>query len=217
MFYVQYNAHGGISTYDLANNFSADYPDKDATYDMFYNKWHHIAMIYKNKQLKCYIDQYRVLVIPSVDVVPQFLKFGGISDQNPITFSNVKIASGGNMNMLGKKITHAKIITHGINFDINKATIKSESMGTLNSIVRILKENPDIKFEIDGHTDNDGNDTANMKLSQARADAVRTQLISMGIVAGRLTTKGFGQTISISDNSTPEGKANNRRVEFVKM
>jgi outer membrane protein OmpA-like peptidoglycan-associated protein len=80
-----------------------------------------------------------------------------------------------------------------------------------------MKDNPDIKFEIGGYTDSDGDDAYNMTLSQQRADAVKTQLTSMGIDASRLTTKGYGETKPISDNKTPEGKANNRRVEFVKQ
>jgi len=90
-------------------------------------------------------------------------------------------------------------------------------MGTLNMIVGVLKSNPDLKFEIDGHTDNTGDAAHNMTLSQQRADAVKTQLVKMGIDGGRLSTKGFGDTKPISDNSTPEGRANNRRVEFVRM
>jgi outer membrane protein OmpA-like peptidoglycan-associated protein len=90
-------------------------------------------------------------------------------------------------------------------------------MGTLNMIVQILKDNPDIKFEIDGHTDNSGSAPHNLTLSQARADAVKAQLISMGISGARLTSKGFGDSKPVSDNNTPEGKANNRRVEFVKI
>jgi OmpA-OmpF porin, OOP family len=119
--------------------------------------------------------------------------------------------------MLGKKFTDAKIVTHGINFDVNKAVIKPESMGTLNAIVQILKDNPEVKFEVGGHTDSDGDDASNQKLSEQRANAVRTQLITMGIDAGRLSAKGYGETKPIADNKTFEGKANNRRVEFVKM
>ena len=100
---------------------------------------------------------------------------------------------------------------------MDKATIKPESMGTLNMIVNVMKSNPGLKFEVDGHTDNIGTDAHNMILSQQRADAVKTQLITMGIDASRLTSKGFGDSKPIADNSTFDGKANNRRVEFVKI
>ena len=184
----------------------------------FKNKWHHVAVAYKDKQIKIYVDQFRVLVVPNSDITPVALGFGGIGDQaNPIIFNNVKFAEGGGMNMLGQKFTDAKIVTHGINFDIDKSTIRPESMGTLNMIVQIMKDNPDLKFDVEGFTDNTGNPAHNLSLSDARANAVKAQLISMGISASRLTAKGYGETKPISDNNTPEGRANNRRVEFVKI
>jgi len=183
----------------------------------FANKWHHVAIALKNHQLKVYVDQYRVLVIPDTKEEYTSIEFASIgAEKEPIIFRNIRLASGGNMNMIGKKFTDSKIITHGINFDYNKATIRPESMGTLNMIVGVLKDNPEIKFEVGGHTDSDGADAYNLKLSQQRAEAVREQLIKMGVDASRLTAKGYGETKPMADNNTPDGKANNRRVEFVK-
>lgn len=205
-----------VNTGYFPKDLSATFPGDR---DHFRNKWHHAAMVKKGSQIKCYVDQFRVLVIPDCGpFAATGIEVGGIGDQtNPIIFKNFRLAAGGGMNMIGKKFTDAKIITHGINFDIDKSTIKPESMGTLNMIVQVLKDNPDIKFEIDGHTDNSGAAAHNLALSQQRADAVKVQLVSMGVDVSRLTTKGFGDTKPISDNNTVEGKANNRRVEFVKM
>ena len=180
--------------------------------------WHHAAIAYKKNQLKVYVDQFRVLVVPNLGIAPHAFDIEGIGDVNlPIVFANFRVARGAGMNMLGQKFTAAKIVTHGINFDIDKASIKPESMGTLNMIAGILKENPEIKFEIDGHTDATGAAPHNLILSQQRAASVKAQLIAMGIDAARLTTKGFGSSKPISDNTMLEGKANNRRVEFIKL
>ncbi|HVY74600.1 MAG TPA: OmpA family protein [Puia sp.] len=183
----------------------------------YQNKWHHIAVGFKNRQMKVYVDQYRVLVVPDVKVDYATLNFAGIGSQDaPIIFTNVKIAEGGSQNMIGNILTNGKFITHGITFDVDKSVIRPESMGVLNQVAKFLKDNPSVKMEIDGHTDNSGAAAHNLTLSQQRADAVKAQLVSMGIDGSRFTTKGFGDTKPIADNGTPEGKANNRRVEFVK-
>ncbi|HEV2577056.1 MAG TPA: OmpA family protein [Acidobacteriaceae bacterium] len=183
----------------------------------FDNKWHHIAVAYHNQQMKLYIDQYRVMTIPDTKLSPEWVQFGGSGDQEkPIIFKNVRIAAGGGMNMIGRKFTEAKIVTHGINFDVDQATIRPESMGVLNQIKAVMTSDPSLKFEIDGHTDNSGDAAHNQALSQERAEAVKAQLVSMGISEDRLTTKGYGDTKPMASNDTPDGKANNRRVEFVK-
>jgi len=205
------------AAYSGTDSFDANLPASLGE-ENYPNKWHHIALAYKNPQLKVYVDQARVLIVPDAHMTPESVHFGGIASQDaPLIFRNVKIASGGGMNMIGKKFTDAKIVTHGINFDIDKATIRPESMGTLNEIKTIMTDNPDLKFEIDGHTDNSGTPAHNLTLSQERAEAVKAQLVSMGIAESRLTTKGLGDTKPLSDNSSPEGKANNRRVEFIRM
>jgi len=217
-FAVYVEGNGGVQYSPTEGESLSGNLPPDVGGDNFPGKWHHIALAVKKMQLKVYVDQNRVLVVPRLPFATTHLDMEGIGDHtNPIVFKNVRIASGGNMNMLGKKFTDAKIITHGINFDIDKATIKPESMGTLNMIVQVLKDNPDLKFEVDGHTDNSGTAAHNLTLSQQRADAVKNQLVSMGVDATRLTTKGFGDTKPISDNTSIEGKANNRRVEFVRM
>jgi len=168
--------------------------------------WHHVAIAVKGKQLKVYVDQFRVLVVPDTQASYSSIQLAGIGDQKtPLIYTNIRVAAGGSMYMIGQKFTEAKIVTHGINFDVDKATLRPESMGTLNQIKAILAANPGLKFEIDGHTDNSG------------ADAVKVQLVSMGVDATLLTTKGFGDTKPIAPNDTPEGKANNRRVEFVRI
>ena len=199
------------------NKLQGDLPAAIAN-ESYHNKWHHISIAVKDKQIKVYCDQYRVLVVPDCAFKATNIAVGGdASEGMEMLLKDFRLAKGGKMNMLGKKFTDTKIVTHGINFDYNKATIKPESMGTLNMLVQILNDNPELKFEVGGHTDNDGEDAYNLKLSQQRADAVKTQLIKMGILADRLTAKGYGETKPISSNTSDDGKANNRRVEFVKI
>jgi len=89
-------------------------------------------------------------------------------------------------------------------------------MGTINYVVKMMNDNPTLNFSVEGHTDSDGDDTSNLKLSESRAKAVMDKLIELGIGANRLTSKGLGGSKSLNANSTPEEKAQNRRVEFVK-
>ena len=109
---------------------------------------------------------------------------------------------------------NATVILKNIFFDVNRFELKPESATELDNIVKLLKENPALKIQINGHTDNVGKPADNLKLSNNRATSVINYLISKGINATRLSAKGWGETMPISDNATDEGKAKNRRTEM---
>jgi outer membrane protein OmpA-like peptidoglycan-associated protein len=103
---------------------------------------------------------------------------------------------------------------NNIFFEIAKSKLKTESFSELNRVVQFLKDNPDIKIEISGHTDDVGKIASNMKLSEARAAAVASYIISKGIPKSNIVSKGYGSTKPVASNKTKAGKAQNRRVEF---
>jgi OmpA-OmpF porin, OOP family len=104
-----------------------------------------------------------------------------------------------------------------INFETGKSDIQPESKAIIDQIYEMLKQNPDLKISIEGHTDNVGTAETNQILSESRAKSVMNELVSKGIPAERLKYKGWGQVKPIADNNTEEGKAKNRRVEIVKQ
>jgi outer membrane protein OmpA-like peptidoglycan-associated protein len=101
-------------------------------------------------------------------------------------------------------------------FDTGKSTIKPESISIIEQITQMLKNNPSLKIQIAGHTDNVGNPQSNKTLSNDRAKAVSAAVTSRGIDSSRLTAVGYGQDKPVADNKTEEGRAKNRRVELVK-
>ena len=102
----------------------------------------------------------------------------------------------------------------GLFFNTGSAVIKEESYPVLDAVVKVLKNNPAYKLNIDGHTDNTGDSKVNLDLSQKRAEAAKAYIVSKGIAEDRLAAKGYGDTKPAADNKTEEGKAKNRRVEF---
>jgi OOP family OmpA-OmpF porin len=181
-------------------------------------RWAHIAVAYTDGKFKAYLDNTRLLNVPRLDINPSGIPFYSYHarDDQPIYIKNVRIAQGG-VKYYDRVLEDGKIIANGIRFDVGKATIRPESMGIINEVVNLMKEHPDLRFSVEGHTDSDGDDAFNLELSDKRAESVKSAMISVGIAADRLESKGLGESMPITDNSSPEGKANNRRVEFVKL
>lgn len=182
---------------------------------------HHIAISVNGTFVKAYIDNQRVINDP--DGIKRPIKQIGLQMQTPnnfksdkVLFTNFRLAQGGK-DIKSALDTEGRIVTHGILFDTGKATIKAESLPTLKMILSLLNEDPQLKFSIEGHTDSQGGKQINQPLSEKRAEAVSTWLTGKGIEASRLKTAGFGESMPIDSNKTPEGRANNRRVEFVKF
>lgn len=113
--------------------------------------------------------------------------------------------------------TSGHVAVYGIHFDTAKATITPDSEQTLQQIVAMLQQDPDLKLRIEGHTDNVGSAATNQALSEKRAQSVVAWLSMHGIEKSRLTAQGLGATKPVADNSTDAGRAKNRRVELVKM
>lgn len=178
-------------------------------------KWQHVSLSFNKRAMKVYINQTRVANIPNMVNTGSYMTIRS-SFENEVFIKNVRIAKGA-VPLYDRMMSDGKFITYGITFDVGKSTIKPESMGEINRIVQLMTENPDLKFSVEGHTDSTGNAASNQSLSEARSKAIVDKLVEMGIAADRLTSSGKGQSNPIADNGTDEGRAKNRRVEFVKQ
>lgn len=128
--------------------------------------------------------------------------------------SNLRLAEAGK-DTRHKLIETGSFSTNEILFDTNKSTIKPASASVLEELGNVLKENPNVKVNICGHTDGDGKETDNLKLSQQRAESVKNYLNkNFAIELKRMTTEGKGESEPLTDNNSEDGKKQNRRVEF---
>jgi len=130
----------------------------------------------------------------------------------------------GNLSVMagGKKLYDAlssegRVATQGILFDTGSDRIRPESTPTLVEITTMLREHPELRIAIEGHTDNVGQAAANQALSERRAGAIQSYLVSQGIPAARLQSRGLGASKPAGSNATQEGRQQNRRVELVRM
>jgi len=194
---------------------NSNHPDKS---NLAERRWMHVSVAYTNGKLKAYMDETRLINIPRIDFDPKGITLYTYhaSDDRLFYVKNVRIAEGG-VKYYDRVMQDGKIVATGIRFDTGKSTLKPESMGVINEIYELMDKNPDLNFSVDGHTDNVGDDASNLELSADRAETVMKTLVNMGISGDRLSSKGLGETQPMDDNNYPEGRANNRRVEFVKI
>ena len=187
--------------------------------------WHHLSFSFNKRAIKMYINGVRVANIPNAAKPASlqiYMRRSVVHSKEDFKYppnagiTNIRIAKGA-VPLYDRMMTDGKFITYGITFDVGKATIKPESMGEINRIVQLMTENPDLKFSVEGHTDSTGNAASNQTLSEQRSQAIVAKLVELGIAQDRLTAVGKGQNSPIADNNTDEGRAKNRRVEFVKM
>mgnify|MGYP001809564278 CR=1 FL=1 len=219
-FHLEYFGRPGYSTWLYGEecepaHLSGNIEDENMKQKM--NQKYHISIWVQKTRIRLYQDQHKMIDLPKAFpagcVKPDRLRF----EYGAAMISNVRIAVGA-PDMRNKLLTEGKLVTYGIYFDVNKDVVKPESYGTLKSIADVLKENPDVKIKIIGHTDADGNDASNLDLSKRRALAVKNELVkNFGIDAARMDTDGKGETQPIAPNDNPSNKALNRRVELIKQ
>ncbi|CAG5074572.1 Peptidoglycan-associated lipoprotein [Dyadobacter sp. CECT 9623] len=182
--------------------------------------------IWKQKQrVRVYLDSTKVLDLPRALDPAATLNSLIFAAENPdfnqkggaFFIGNIQLAVGA-ADTRNKLVSEGKFVTRGILFNVNSDKILPQSYGTLKDIAQVLQENTSLRVQIVGHTDADGNENTNEDLSKRRAGAVKETLVStFSIDASRLETDGKGKSQPIDTNDTPIGKANNRRVEFIRL
>lgn len=182
----------------------------------------------QKSRLRIYVNEDKILDLPQAfDPKQKYnsFKFGaeylnysnGREQDDEFMVANVRYAVAGE-DTRSKLITEGRFVTNGILFDVNSDNIKPESGSILKEIAATLQENPTVKIKIIGHTDSDGDANANMVLSQKRAAAVKSALSNFyGIDTNRIETTGKGESEPLNKNASAADKAQNRRVEFIKL
>jgi OOP family OmpA-OmpF porin len=178
-------------------------------------------------RLRIYVDENKILDLPQAfntkqkynvfKVGAKYMNYSTSDNPDEFMISNIRYAVAGE-DTRSKLITEGRFVTTGILFDVNSDVIKPESGSVLKDIAQTLQENPSVRVKIIGHTDNDGDDKANLTLSQKRAVAVKNALAGFyGIDLARFETDGKGESQPLNRNANATDKAQNRRVEFIKL
>ena len=180
----------------------------------------HVIVWVQKSRMRIYHKGQKVVDLPTVMYTPTHfnrLRFSLWGNEGNPLISNLRFTTA-SPDTRSKLLTEGKLISYGIYFDVNSDKIKAESRGAVNDIAKVLNENPQVRIRIDGHTDSDGDNAKNLDLSKRRAASVKNMLVSeFKVAADRIETDGLGETKPIESNTTSEGKARNRRVEFIKL
>jgi OmpA-OmpF porin, OOP family len=217
-FHVSCNDAGWQSSGYKEGNYLTDGSSELAPIEL--NKVNHVIVWVQKRRLRIYHKGQKVIDLPTL--IPDQLKanrlrFSLWGMQGLPYIANLRITSA-KPDMRSKLLTEGKIVSYGIYFDVNSDKVKAESYGTLKEIAQVLTENPTVRIKIVGHTDGDGDAVKNLDLSKRRAASVKSELSStFGIDGARIETDGKGKTQPLTTNDTPANKAQNRRVEFIKL
>ena len=221
--------HGVYETSDHHYTYNNGNGTDDKTTGFEYNfkkGWNHVAISFNKRALKVYFNGKRVVNLPRVQQ-PTWMSFQVPFEYENLTFiRNVVIAKGAvalydrneqSMTAVEKAIAETgKFVTNNILFETGKATLKPESMAEIQKVADYMKANPSVRFEVQGHTDNQGSDAVNDPLSQQRAESVVKALEGLGVDGFNLRAVGKGSHVPVADNGSEAGRAKNRRVEFIK-
>ena len=205
----------GVATINNAVNYKV--------WDVSKNNRAHISVWRQNQRLRVYLNGEKIWDTPRAFETSgnynaiTFAFYGPYGKEDYYLLSNIRLAVGA-PDTRNKLLTEGKFVTSGIHFDVDSDKIKPDSYGILREVATVLKENEAVKIKIIGHTDSDGDDSKNMELSKKRAESVKNALINdFQISSSKMETDGKGEAMPVSKNDTPVGKAQNRRVEFMKM
>lgn len=179
--------------------------------------------IWRQKQrVRVYVNENKILDLNSIlaegtNLNALLFKSPSFRQGGEFFISNIRLAAG-SPDTKNNLLTQGKLVSTAILFDVNSDVIKPESFGALKEIADVLKQAGNLKLKITGHTDNEGDEAANLELSKKRALAVKNTLDKdFGINTENFETDGKGETMPLSPNSSAQHKANNRRVEFEKI
>ena len=216
--------HGVCNDSEHSYAFNGNHP---GSFEYSFKKgWNHVALSFNKRALKVYFNEKRVVNLPRVNQ-PTWLCFQVPYDYINLTFiRNIVIAKGAvelydrnaqDVSAVEKAIAETgKFVTNNIQLETGKAMLKPESMAEIQKVAEYMKKNPSVRFEVQGHTDNQGSDAVNDPLSQQRAEAVVKALEGLGCDPFNMRAVGKGSHEPVADNKTDAGRAKNRRVEFIK-